>query len=200
MERSEYCFSNRRTRTYQRRYHQTNFMQILSYRTGFQRRSIRKCKTGTGRKIPMNALNKSQAMVPKDCTVINNPVGSASVSWFERDGKVLVSMPGVPQEMTAVMTESVLPKLHERSCVPACCAGLPDTRPWRGMAHLPIVGHCRKRLVDFMDVGDKDRRYALWKWLRKCVTMGEESLVSGRDVPRPDSSTTSSPKQANRAT
>lgn len=65
-------------------------------------------------KIPMNALNKSQAMVPKDCTVINNPVGSASVSWFEKDGKVLVSMPGVPQEMTVVMTESVLPKLHER--------------------------------------------------------------------------------------
>mgnify|MGYP000435271455 CR=1 FL=1 len=72
-------------------------------------------KTGTWQgKYPMNALNKSQAMVPKDCTVINNPVGSASVSWFERDGKVLVSMPGVPQEMTAVMTESVLPKLHER--------------------------------------------------------------------------------------
>lgn len=66
-----------------------------------------------GGKIPMNALNKSQAMVPRDCTVINNPVGSASVSWFEREGKVLVSMPGVPQEMTTVMTESVLPKLHE---------------------------------------------------------------------------------------
>ena len=65
-------------------------------------------------KIPMNKLNKGQAMVPKNCTVINNPVGSASVSWFERDGKVLVSMPVVPQEMTAVMTESVLPKLHER--------------------------------------------------------------------------------------
>ena len=51
-------------------------------------------------KIPMNALNKSQAMVPEDCIVINNRVGSASVSWFEKDGKVLVSMPGVPQEMT----------------------------------------------------------------------------------------------------
>ena len=62
----------------------------------------------------MNKLNKGQAMVPKNCTVINNPVGSASVSWFERDGKVLVSMPGVPQEMTTVMAESVLPKLHER--------------------------------------------------------------------------------------
>ena len=65
-------------------------------------------------KIPMNKLNKGQAMVPKNCTVINNPLGSASVSWFERDGKVLVSMPGVPQEMTTVMAESVLPKLHER--------------------------------------------------------------------------------------
>ena len=65
-------------------------------------------------KIPMNALNRSQAMVPESCTVIQNPIGSASISWFERDGKVLVSMPGVPQEMMAVMTESVLPRLRER--------------------------------------------------------------------------------------
>lgn len=65
-------------------------------------------------KIPMNALNKCQAMVPKDCIVINNPVGSAAVSWFERDGKVLVSMPGVPQEMTVVMQESVLPRLQDK--------------------------------------------------------------------------------------
>lgn len=65
-------------------------------------------------RIPMNALNKSQAMVPKDCIVINNRVGSASVSWFERDGKVLVSMPGVPQEMTTVMNEEVIPRLREK--------------------------------------------------------------------------------------
>lgn len=62
-------------------------------------------------RIPMNGLNKSQAMVPKDCVVINNRVGSASVSWFERNGKVLVSMPGVPQEMTIVMSEEVIPRL-----------------------------------------------------------------------------------------
>ena len=62
-------------------------------------------------KIPMNALNKSQAMVPENCTVINNRVGSASVSWFEKDGKVLVSMPGVPQEMATVMSEEVIPRL-----------------------------------------------------------------------------------------
>lgn len=65
-------------------------------------------------RIPMNALNKSQAMVPKDCVVINNRVGSASVSWFERNGKVLVSMPGVPQEMTTVMSEEIIPRLREK--------------------------------------------------------------------------------------
>lgn len=65
-------------------------------------------------RVPMNALNRSQAMVPKDCIVINNPVGSASVSWFERDGKVLISMPGVPQEMTTIMSEEVIPRLCKR--------------------------------------------------------------------------------------
>jgi nicotinamide-nucleotide amidase len=73
--------------------------------------NIKKVLSG---KIPMNALNKSQALVPKDCIVINNRVGSASISWFERDGKILVSMPGVPQEMTTVMTEEVIPRLREK--------------------------------------------------------------------------------------
>ena len=45
----------------------------------------------------MNALNKGQAMVPEGCTVINNPVGSASVSWFEKEMESSLSMPGVPQ-------------------------------------------------------------------------------------------------------
>ena len=62
-------------------------------------------------KIPMNALNRSQAMVPKNCTVINNRVGTASISWFDVDGKVIISMPGVPQEMKTVMTEEILPRL-----------------------------------------------------------------------------------------
>lgn len=71
--------------------------------------NIKKVLSG---RIPMNALNESQALVPKDCIVINNRVGSASISWFERDGKILVSMPGVPQEMTTVMTEEVIPRLR----------------------------------------------------------------------------------------
>lgn len=65
-------------------------------------------------KIPMNALNTEQAMVPKDCTVIRNPIGSAPISWFERSDKILISMPGVPLEMKTVMKEEVLPKLHKK--------------------------------------------------------------------------------------
>lgn len=65
-------------------------------------------------RIPMNELNKSQAYVPESCTVIQNRVGSASISWFDRAGKVLVSMPGVPQEMKSAMMHDVLPKLKEQ--------------------------------------------------------------------------------------
>ena len=68
-----------------------------------------------GDRVPINGLNQSQAMVPKDCEVINNRVGTASVSWFERHGKVLVSMPGVPQEMKVVMSEEILPRLQKYS-------------------------------------------------------------------------------------
>ena len=67
-----------------------------------------------GNRVPMNKLNKSQAMVPENCIVINNRVGTASVSWFERNGKILVSMPGVPQEMKTVMGEEILPRFKTR--------------------------------------------------------------------------------------
>ena len=68
-----------------------------------------------GERKMLNKLNTTQAMVPKDCKVINNPVGTASVSWFEKRGKIVVSMPGVPQEMKAVMNESILGMLQGKS-------------------------------------------------------------------------------------
>lgn len=64
-----------------------------------------------GNRISMNDLNKSQAMVPEKCTVINNRVGTAPICWFEANNKILVSLPGVPQEMTTVMSEEILPRL-----------------------------------------------------------------------------------------
>ena len=65
------------------------------------------------RKLTMNDITRNQAYVPNMCTVIQNPVGTAPVMWFERNGKVLVSMPGVPTEMKTVMKEVVISRLRE---------------------------------------------------------------------------------------
>ncbi|MGV9013579.1 MAG: competence/damage-inducible protein A [Flavobacteriales bacterium] len=56
----------------------------------------------------------AQAMLPADCSVLPNELGTASGMWFEREGRVFVSMPGVPYEMKGLMSGSVLPKLKER--------------------------------------------------------------------------------------
>ena len=65
------------------------------------------------RKLTMNDSTRNQAYVPNVCTVIQNSVGTAPVMWFERNGKVLVSMPGVPTEMKTVMKEVVISRLRE---------------------------------------------------------------------------------------
>lgn len=64
-----------------------------------------------GRVKSINELNKGQAMVPEASTIIRNPVGTAPVMWFERNGKVVVSMPGVPSEMKHAMIHEVMPRL-----------------------------------------------------------------------------------------
>lgn len=65
----------------------------------------------SGRAI--NTLTKDQAMVPDKCTVIQNRAGTAPCTWFEKDGRILVSMPGVPYEMKWLMTNEIVPRLKE---------------------------------------------------------------------------------------
>ena len=66
------------------------------------------------RGIAMNSLNIQQAEVPSRCTVIPNSCGTAPGMWFEKDGVVYVSMPGVPFEMKTMMLDEVLPRLQQR--------------------------------------------------------------------------------------
>jgi nicotinamide-nucleotide amidase len=63
-------------------------------------------------------LNRKQAEVPGNCKVIPNRIGTAPGMWFEKNGVVLVSMPGVPQEMKAMMEESIIPLLKEKFKAP----------------------------------------------------------------------------------
>ena len=63
---------------------------------------------------PFTERNRKQAEVPESCTVIHNAKGTAPGMWFERDGVIFVSMPGVPHEMKAMVSTSVIPKLLEK--------------------------------------------------------------------------------------
>jgi nicotinamide-nucleotide amidase len=66
----------------------------------------------------LNPLTLGQAMVPASATIIQNKRGSAPITWFDKKGKVLVSMPGVPFEMEWVMSNEVLPRLRSRFNTP----------------------------------------------------------------------------------
>ena len=59
----------------------------------------------------LNALNKTQALLPKDCLIIPNEVGTASGMWFSKEKLHVLSMPGVPFEMKKMMEDTILPKI-----------------------------------------------------------------------------------------
>jgi len=63
------------------------------------------------RKGPMLERNLRQADVPDTCTVLMNERGTAPGMWFEKSGKVYVSLPGVPHEMKGLVQKEVVPAL-----------------------------------------------------------------------------------------
>lgn len=65
----------------------------------------------TSRGRALTEVNRLQASLPVCCEKITNRMGTAPGMWFERNGKVFVSMPGVPHEMKTMMSEIIIPKL-----------------------------------------------------------------------------------------
>lgn len=70
------------------------------------------------RQRAINELTRSQAMVPDKATLITNRVGTAPITWYEKAGKVVVSMPGVPYEMKEAMSAEIIPRLQQRYATP----------------------------------------------------------------------------------
>jgi nicotinamide-nucleotide amidase len=112
----------------------------------------------------MTLLNRAQAEVPENCTALLNVNGTAPGMWFEKDGKIYASMPGVPFEMKSLMEEYILPRLKPLSNISivhrtiltqgvgesflaakieAWETGLP---PYLKLAYLPQPGIVRLRL------------------------------------------------------
>lgn len=63
------------------------------------------------RGMPLTAINRQQAAVPECCVVLPNAMGTAPGMWFEKDGSIIISLPGVPFEMQHIFESQVIPKL-----------------------------------------------------------------------------------------
>ncbi|MBO0951277.1 competence/damage-inducible protein A [Fibrella forsythiae] len=66
----------------------------------------------------MTDLNRMQADLPENAEYIQNDWGTAPGMWFDQEGIVFISLPGVPFEMKSLMTYRMLPKLKERFEMP----------------------------------------------------------------------------------
>ncbi|NJN27051.1 MAG: competence/damage-inducible protein A [Cyclobacteriaceae bacterium] len=72
----------------------------------------------TSRGRELNKLTRLQAALPDKCEVVSNDRGTACGMWFNRNGKVFVSMPGVPHEMRYMMVEKVMPRIQRAFDLP----------------------------------------------------------------------------------
>lgn len=110
--------------------------------------------------------NLRQADVPENCRVLMNHHGTAPGMWFEKEGSIVLSLPGVPYEMKGLMQDYVLPELKKRVKVPQVVhktimtQGVPESylaatlRHWEAelpdcikLAYLPRPGIVRLRLT-----------------------------------------------------
>jgi nicotinamide-nucleotide amidase len=119
-------------------------------------------------------LNRLQAALPVCCEKVTNTMGTAPGMWFERKGKVFVSMPGVPHEMRKMVTTQVIPKLLTKFKVPVIrhqmirTAGIGESflaekiAPWEKslpphikLAYLPSEAGVKLRLTG---IGDDEKQ------------------------------------------
>jgi len=70
------------------------------------------------RNYPLSEVNRLQAELPDNCIILPNRVGTAAGMWFEKNDKVIVSMPGVPFEMKTLISEQVIPRLKGKYKTP----------------------------------------------------------------------------------
>lgn len=67
------------------------------------------------RGFKVTEINKKQAELPASCIPLQNINGTAAGMWFEEEGKIFVSIPGVPFEMHALMSDQIIPRLLKKS-------------------------------------------------------------------------------------
>jgi nicotinamide-nucleotide amidase len=68
-----------------------------------------------GRGIEMPENNFRQATLIPSATALSNAAGTAPGWWVEKEGKIIVTLPGPPSEMQEMWQKQVLPRLKSRS-------------------------------------------------------------------------------------
>lgn len=120
------------------------------------------------RGFELTERNRKQAELPDKCKYVPNPLGTAPGMWFDKEGKVFVSMPGVPHEMKHIMEFTVIPKLIRQFSPPVIyhymvrTSGIGESwlaekiKDWEEalpehikLAYLPSLGEVRLRLTAF---------------------------------------------------
>lgn len=118
------------------------------------------------RKREINEATRQVAYLPDVCTPIPNKNGTAAGMLFRNENKVIVSMPGVPYEMQAMVTDYFIPYLQQNFNLPLILhktiltAGVGETHlaerltafetnkdPRVKLAYLPSVGKVKMRLT-----------------------------------------------------
>ncbi len=117
------------------------------------------------RNIEINEKNISQAMLPDNCNIIKNELGTAAGMWFEKNNVNYISLPGVPYEMKHIMLTQIIPEIKKRFNLPVIrhltvlTHGLPESimaikiKTWEQelpssikLAYLPSPGVLKLRL------------------------------------------------------
>ena len=159
-----------------------------------------------GRAMP--EINERQAMVIEGATVLKNPRGTAPGLWLEARGHIIVLLPGVPQELRALMETEVKPRLlkfafPERLCtrelrisgifesdveqrVSPLYAQYPDTettilsRRQREFSFIPaaVVGQSRRKPQATLDEIVKRMSLALGEYLVSTRGQSLEQIVA----------------------
>lgn len=150
---------------------------------------------------PMLDVNRKQAEVPENCEVILNNNGTAPGMWFNVDGKIYVSMPGVPFEMMYMMEDTVIPKLKTVLKLPVIIhktiltvgegesylaeriADIEnDLPPNIKLAYLPKMGQVRLRLSAYSDGGEL-LQGKLDQFAARIVERVGHNVVAQEDIP-----------------
>jgi nicotinamide-nucleotide amidase len=116
-------------------------------------------------KQPLLQVNIDQSLVLTKAIVLMNKSGSAPGMWLEKNNTVFISLPGVPYEMKALMSDEVLPRISQKFTLPfilhktLLTYGLGESiiaeriKEWESalpesikLAYLPNLGRVRLRL------------------------------------------------------